>query len=204
MPQPNALRLVIWITLSSSLLGALFAYVENRPHGIADLVNTELHGVLAGGLNGGILSSLEILVLRGAYGASLRQLPFLPYLAFRSLLYLGIILLVLIASNLRVGITRADIAFSLAMSLGFNLLLGIHDLLGPGVLFAFVAGRYYHPRREERSAIAVEARMSMNGKMRESEQRAGSWAGRRGGARRAPGRSMAGQHRRNTPPELHY
>jgi hypothetical protein len=62
MPQPNALRLVVWITLSSSLLSALFAYVENRP--IADFVNTELHGVLAGGLNGGILSSFEILVLR--------------------------------------------------------------------------------------------------------------------------------------------
>jgi hypothetical protein len=78
------------------------------------------------------------LVLRGAYGASLRQLPFLPYLALRSLLYLGIILLVLIASNLRVGVTRADIAFSLAMSLGFNLLLGVNDLLGPGVLFRFL------------------------------------------------------------------
>ena len=160
MPQPNALRLVVWITLSSSLLGALFAYVENRPHGIADFVNTELHGMLAGGLNGSILSSLEILVLRGAYGASLRQLPFLPYLALRSLLYLGIILLVLIASNLRAGITRADIAFSLAMSLGFNLLLGVNDLLGPGVLFAFVAGRYYHPRREERILLFIDMRAS--------------------------------------------
>ena len=160
MPQPNALRLVVWITLSSSLLGALFAYAENRPYGIADFVNTELHGVLAGGLNGGILSSLEILVLRGAYGAPLRQLPFLPYLALRSLLYLGIILLVLIASNLRVGITRADIAFSLAMSLGFNLLLGVNDLLGPGVLFAFVAGRYYHPRREERILLFIDMRAS--------------------------------------------
>ena len=38
-----------------------------------------VHGVVAGGLNGGILSSLEILVLRGAYGAPLRQLPFLPF-----------------------------------------------------------------------------------------------------------------------------
>ena len=71
MPQPNALRLVVWITLSSSLLGALFAYAENRPHGIADFVNTELHGVLAGGLNGGIPSSLEIL---GAAGR-LRSVP---------------------------------------------------------------------------------------------------------------------------------
>src|ERR1700683_1517454 len=106
MPQPNALRLVIWITLSSSLLGALFAYAENRPHGIADFVNTELHGAVAGGLNGGILSSFEILVLRGAYGAPLRQLPFLPYLALRSLLYLAIILLVLSVSNLPVCLTR--------------------------------------------------------------------------------------------------
>ena len=136
MPQPNALRLVVWITLSSSLLGALFAYAENRPHGIAGFVNTELHGVLAGGLNGRIPSSLEILVLRGAYGASLRQLPFLPYLALRSLLYLGIILLVLIASNLRVGVTRADIAFSLAMSLGFNLLLASTICLARACSFA--------------------------------------------------------------------
>src|SRR3984957_13341844 len=81
-------------------------------------------------------------------------------LALRSLLYLGIILLVLIANNLRVGITRADIAFSLAMSLGFNLLLGVNDLLGPGVLFAFVAGRYYHPRREERILLFIDMRAS--------------------------------------------
>ena len=58
MPQPNVLRLVVWIILSSSLLGALFAYAENRPHGIADFVNTELHGVLAGGLNARFSSSV--------------------------------------------------------------------------------------------------------------------------------------------------
>jgi hypothetical protein len=96
----------------------------------------------------------------GRLPSTLRQLPFLPYLALRSLLYPGIILLVLIASNLRVGITRADIAFSLAMSLGFNLLLGVNDLLGPGVLFAFVAGRYYHPRREERILLFIDMRAS--------------------------------------------
>jgi hypothetical protein len=99
-------------------------------------------------------------VLRGAYGASLRQLPFLPYLALRSLLYLGIILLVLIAISLPVGITRADIAFSLALSLGYNLLLGVKDSLGPGVLFAFVAGRYHHPRREERMLPFIDMRAS--------------------------------------------
>ena len=142
------------------MLGALFAYAEYQPLGIADFVNTVLRGALVGGLNGGILSSLEIFVLRRAKGASLRQLPFLPYLALRSLLYLGVILLVLIARNLPLGLTRADIAFSLAVSLGYNLLRGVNDLLGPGVLFAFVAGRYYHPRLEERVLLFIDMRAS--------------------------------------------
>ena len=46
------------------------------------------------------------------------------------------------------------------MSLGYNLLLGVNDLLGPGVLFAFVAGRYHHPRREERILLFVDMRAS--------------------------------------------
>ena len=155
---PNALRLILSITLSASLLGALFAYAEPAV-GATNFVNTCYTGRWRAAY-GGILSSLEILVLRGAYGASLRQLAFLPYLALRSLLYLGIILLVLIASNLPEGITRADIAFSLALSLGYNLLLGVNDLLGPGVLFAFVAGRYHHPRREERILLFIDMRAS--------------------------------------------
>ena len=50
--------------------------------------------------------------------------------------------------------------FSLAASLGYNLLLGVNDLLGPGVLFAFVAGRYYHPRLEERVLLFIDMRAS--------------------------------------------
>ncbi|HZZ24738.1 MAG TPA: hypothetical protein VFE60_20105 [Roseiarcus sp.] len=139
MPQPNALRLVIWITISSSLLGAMFAYARTCPTASPDFVNTELQGVVTGGLNGGILSSLEILVLRGAYGAPSANCRFYSISRCARFSTWGI-LLVLIASNLRVGITRGDIAFSLALS-GFNLQLGVNDLLGPGVLFAFVAER---------------------------------------------------------------
>ena len=86
MPQPNALRLVVWITLSSSLLGALFAYAENRPQGIADFVNTELRGVLAGGLNGGT-SSLRsrfscCVALTGRPSANCRFYPISRYARF--------------------------------------------------------------------------------------------------------------------------
>ena len=160
MPPPNALRLVFWITLSASLLGALFSYAEYQPLGVADIVGAGVHGALAGGLNAAILSSLEIFVLRRERVASLRQLPFLPYLALRSLLYLGVILLVLAAISQPVVITRADIVFSLVASLGYNLLFGVNALLGPGVLFAFVAGRYYHPRREERVLLFIDMRSS--------------------------------------------
>jgi adenylate cyclase len=156
------------ITLSTSLLGAVFACAEYQPVGVADVVNACWHGVLAGGLNGAILSSLEIFVLRRAQGATLRQLPFLPYLALRSLLYLGVILLVQALSNWLVpsttgqfaAITRADIVFGLVASLAYNLLLGVNALLGPGVLFAFVAGRYYHPRLEDRVLLFIDMRSS--------------------------------------------
>jgi hypothetical protein len=57
------------------------------------------------------------------------------------------------------------------MSLGFNLLLGVNDLLGPGVLFAFVAGRYYHPRREERILLFIDMRASTSIAERLGEQR---------------------------------
>ena len=40
------------------------------------------------------------------------------------------------------------------------MLFGINDLLGPGVLFAFVAGRYYHPRLEERALLFIDMRSS--------------------------------------------
>jgi adenylate cyclase len=168
MPPPNSLRLVLWITLSSILLGALFARVEYQSLDAADVANAYLHGALVGGLTGGALSTIEIFWLRRASGASLRQLPFLVYLGLRSLLYIGVFLLIEGAVNQLMPnstgdiapITRADMIFSIALSLGFNLLFGVNALLGPGVLFAFVAGRYHHPRVEERALLFIDMRAS--------------------------------------------
>ena len=74
MPPPNSLRLVLSITLSAMLLGALFGGVEYQSVGGADVANTYLHGALVGGLIGGVLSSIEIFVLRGDAGAPFRQI----------------------------------------------------------------------------------------------------------------------------------
>ena len=55
-------------------------------------------------------------------------------------------------------IQRGGVIFSLVLGLGFNLLYGVNDLLGQGVLFNFVAGRYRWPRIEERVLLFIDMR----------------------------------------------
>jgi adenylate cyclase len=40
------------------------------------------------------------------------------------------------------------------------LIISVNDLLGPGVLFAFAAGRYHNPRIEERALLFIDMRSS--------------------------------------------
>ncbi len=53
-----------------------------------------------------------------------------------------------------------DFLFSLALVVAGNLLFSVNDLLGPGTLFAFAAGRYYEPRIEERALLFIDMRSS--------------------------------------------
>ena len=83
------------------------------------------------------------------------------------MLYAGVVLLVSAVINwlvspdgLVINMSRADIAATIVISVCTILLFGINDLLGPGVLFAFVAGRYYHPRLEERALLFIDMRSS--------------------------------------------
>ena len=55
---------------------------------------------------------------------------------------------------------RTDFVFSFALVVFANLLFSVNDLLGPGTLFAFAAGRYYHPRIEERALLFIDMRSS--------------------------------------------
>jgi len=107
--------------------------------------------------------ALERFVLRRNAGGVFRPLPFLTYLALRSALYVGVIVLAIaVASQLLsggfTGIRGVDFLFSVALVIGANLLFSVNDLLGPGVLFAFAAG--YHPRIEERALLLIDMRAS--------------------------------------------
>ena len=53
-----------------------------------------------------------------------------------------------------------DSLVSLVGVVAATLLLSVNELLGPGTLFAFAAGRYYHPRIEERALLFIDMRGS--------------------------------------------
>ena len=58
------------------------------------------------------------------------------------------------------GVGSVDFLFSLVLVASANLLFSVNELLGPGTLFAFAAGRYYHPRIEERALLFIDMRAS--------------------------------------------
>ena len=167
MPRPDRLRLFLWITLSSTLLGAIFGHAVGKGAGNSG-AGPYLRGAVDAMLIAAALSSFEIFVLSGILAAVLRRIPFLLHLGLRSLAYLGIITLALAAGYWLAPLTgessivpsRSDVVFSLAVSVGYNLFFGVNRLLGPGVLLAFVAGRYHRPRPEERVLLFIDMRSS--------------------------------------------
>jgi adenylate cyclase len=153
-----------WAIPVSVALGAVFGHF-NTP-------NDDGWGYIQGAI-AGILISVTILLLQFAVfsptrSAWARRVPFLMYLALRVLGYLAAILVGLAASAWLVRhspeteplIERGGVIFSLALSLGFNLLYGVNYLLGQGVLFNFVAGRYRRPRVEERVLLFIDMESS--------------------------------------------
>jgi adenylate cyclase len=139
-------------------------------------------GAAAGALSGGLRSgaqatgalvgvslavgffALERLVLRRNAGGVIRPLPFLTYFALRSGLYAATIVLAIGLVDFTVSGEFAgigvDFLFAITLVIAVNLLVSVNDLLGPGALFAFAAGRYYHPRIEERALLFIDMRSS--------------------------------------------
>jgi adenylate cyclase len=156
MPHPSPLRRFVWIVVIGVLIGALYSDVH---HGTAPI------GALVGGTMGAAFFALERFVLRRNVGGLVGRLPFLPYLVLRSCLYVAVIVVIITAaawlmSGQFIVIGSVDFLFSLVLVVAGNLLFSVNDLLGPGALFAFAAGRYYHPRIEERALLFIDMRSS--------------------------------------------
>ena len=140
MSSPFPLRRFLWIVFAGALLGAIYTYFQHGAPAIGALVGSSI---------GAAIFALERFVLRRNSGAVLRRLPFFAYFVLRSALYVGILLLINKLANRFaspegrfVPINQVDILASVSVCVGGNLLISVNDLLGPGVLFNFAAGRY--------------------------------------------------------------
>lgn len=152
--QGRPLLRIAWVTLLSAGAGGIYGLLGHA---------TPVVGVVAGACTGGLLAFVEVNVLgRWARGTLLRW-PFAAYFLLRVGLYVAAVLAINIlvlppsdAGAALAGVERRDVAFALLMCVAVNLLFGVNELLGPGVLFAFVAGRYRRPRREDRVLLYLD------------------------------------------------
>ena len=146
----------VLILIVAPQFGALYA---------GDRYGSPVSGGLAGAFCGAGFIWLERFVLRRNAGGLIRPLPFLAYFALRSVLYVGVIVFVIVVVNEAAGagiagVRAFDLIAALVSSVGVILFLSVNDLLGPGVLFAFAAGRYHNPRIEERVLLFIDMRAS--------------------------------------------
>jgi adenylate cyclase len=155
MPNAVLLRLVVSSAIASSIVGGLYGYF------VHDAWRT---GVALGMVFGAAFPVLEVFGFQGRIGPDLRRLPFLVYIGLRSAAYVVVIIvieaLIVRLLNGPQPVTLGDIAFGLAVSVAGNLMFGMAELLGPGVLLAFVVGRYHRPRREERALLFIDLNAS--------------------------------------------
>jgi adenylate cyclase len=162
--QREFARIAGWALPISVALGAVFGHFQAQTGSV--------WGYIQGAVTAIVISCtillLEFAVFSRTRSALARRMPFFLYLALRSLGYLAAILMGLAVSAwlLRQSaeseplIERGGVIFSIVLSLGFNLLFGVNDLLGQGILFNFVAGRYRRPRVEDRVLLFIDMESS--------------------------------------------
>jgi len=161
--QREFARIAGWALPISITLGAVFGHFQAQDGSVWGYIQGAVTAIL---ISCTILL-LEFAVFSRTRSALARRMPFLLYLALRSLGYLAATLMglavgawLLRESAERPLIERGGVVFSLVLSLGFNLLFGVNDLLGQGVLFNFVAGRYRRPRVEDRVLLFIDMESS--------------------------------------------
>jgi len=114
---------------------------------------------------------LETEAIRGQVGRYLRRLPFLVSILAKTLIYLALIVTSVQFLRWVFGhFVKQTVAFDRvfleilifagSMSLAANIVLSIGSLLGWATFWRLLAGRYHHPRREERIFLSVDLKNS--------------------------------------------
>ncbi len=155
-------KLLAWIVATSAACGGIYGYVN--PSSGAPPLRRIVAGVIISILIAGTLAPLEMFVLNGPRARAFHRVPFIGLLAARFAIYLAVILLALAFGGWlvesRPTVEYANVVFSICASLAINFVFSVNQLLGPGVLFSFVAGRYHQPRSEERVLLFIDLESS--------------------------------------------
>ena len=160
---PSRIRLILWFTLISAVVGAFYAHIlavmDGSPLFTLDGVP---RGVMTGVVIASVLTSFEVFVLTEPLGAPLRQASFPVHVTVKTAIYLLVILFALALGAWvfpvpnEKGIQRQDVLFSLAASFVFTFMFYMNRLLGQNVLLSFITGRYHQPRQEERVFLFID------------------------------------------------
>lgn len=175
--QASTIAIIVAIaTVGGAVYGLLVARAEFGAHDHDMSYESALFlGALRGAVTG-ILISLSaslfhIAVLDTPHGRMLRQQPFLVHILVKSLVYLVIFVVGLRLGQLLVPIAAdrtaqsgtswlQQIAVSYLFAFVITTVMAVSDLLGPGVLWRMLTGRYHRPRSEERIFLIMDVRGS--------------------------------------------
>src|SRR5208337_1303561 len=160
---PQKLRIILWCTVVSAAIGAVYAEFDVARHGLANFAwYSTPRGALTGALVASVLTSLEVYLLWTPLGSSLRRASFPVHVAVKTLIYLIVIVSALsfgawaFPAPGEGGIEGSDVLFSLAASFVFVFVMAVNRLLGQNVLLSFVTGRYHKPHLEERVLLFID------------------------------------------------
>lgn len=159
-----SLRVVAWIAVFAMLGGGIYGALAVEEHRLTGL----FRGMLIAGLITVAIAPAELFLLDQNWARRFREASFLVQVVAKSAYYLAAFFLafylvdmiapVETASRERSwhGMAPKDLIFSIVMALAANIILAVNRLLGQGVLWSFVTGRYHRPKVEERIFLLID------------------------------------------------
>ncbi|HKR07191.1 MAG TPA: adenylate/guanylate cyclase domain-containing protein [Bacteroidia bacterium] len=162
------LKTLTLICLFTSFAGVLYQLIGE--------LRLDYNSVLVGLPLGLVFALLELFLFSKAE-KKFRQWPFTKLLVFKALLYTAVIYIVTISLAIIAGLLHGRemselpaylvspsslvlVLYTLVVYTLLVLFLQINHLLGEGILWKFIRGRYHHPREEERIFMFLDMKSS--------------------------------------------
>jgi adenylate cyclase len=157
------LRLLALLVVASAAAGGFYSLLRAPPD--SSRVLQLVIGATIGAVIASCIIGFELFAAGPIFERGGRRLPVLTAVLSRTIIYGAAIMAALLIfpwvfsgrdlSPFRPGMV-SDIAFSIAATFVFVSLMSVAQLIGPNTLASLLAGRYYHPREEERIVVFLD------------------------------------------------